>query len=195
MSLVILKHVVLSKSFLFLIIKTKMPPVRRRYVLFRIELDPINENAANFLTNEGEIVNTIRATVKQLHGEFGLGSILLNFYSKRYSPTTRTGVLVVKREAYRFLVSALPMVRTIRDQPVKMLVLKLSGTIRGCLRALQGYHGKAICDAKLKLAGDKGNKPGTHREKISKKNQKKDTTKNLNEITEGFEEIKQSLFN
>lgn len=143
------------------IASTKMPPVRRRYILYRIVLDPADGNAANFSTNEGEIVNTVRAVVKQLHGEFGLGSVLLNFYSKRYNPATRTGVLVVKREAYRFLVSALPLVRTIRDHPVAMSVLKLSGTIRGCLRALQGYHGKAICEAKREIANAKAKIPKT----------------------------------
>ena len=127
-----------------------MPPVKRRYVLFKIEPRLVatttgdSNESTKFNFSEGEIVTTVREVVQHLHGDFGLGSILLNFYSKKYDAVTRTGVLASKRESYKFLLTALPLVRTIRGQEVSISILRLSGTLRGCLRSLQGYHSKMI---------------------------------------------------
>lgn len=119
-----------------------MPPVKRRYILFKIE--PLLSDGTLSNINEGEIVKSVRETVQRLHGDFGLASILLNFYSKKFDNAIRTGVLVAKRESYKFLLTALPLVRSIQGQDVSISILKLSGTLRGSLRSLQGFHGKMI---------------------------------------------------
>jgi len=128
-----------------------MPPVKRRYILFKIE--PLLTDSTEKLApiNEGDIVNAVREVVQRLHGDFGMASILLNFYSKKYHEPTRTGVLVAKRESYKFLLTALPLVRSIRGRDVSMSILKLSGTLRGCLSSLQGFHSKMIQQYKKSL--------------------------------------------
>lgn len=128
-----------------------MPPVKRRYVLFKIEPllnDPTQKELP--IISEGEIVTAVRDSVQRLHGDFGLASLLLNFYSKKFDQTTRTGVLVAKRESYKFLLTSLPLVRSIHGHDVFISILKISGTLRGCLRALQGYHGKMIFQYRYK---------------------------------------------
>ena len=126
-----------------------MPPVKRRYILFKIE--PLLSDGKLNKISEGDIVTTVRESVQRLHGDFGLASILLNFYSKKYDHATRTGVLVAKRESYKFILTTLPVVRSIRGQDVSISILKLSGTLRGCLRSLQGFHGKMIHEYKKSL--------------------------------------------
>lgn len=129
------------------IIKKRMPPVKRRYILFQLE----HHGPGKLSINEGDIVNTIKDTVSKLHGDFGYASILLNFHSKRFDPATRTGVLVAKRGSHQFILTSLAMIRSIKDQNVTIRILKLSGTIRGCLRSLQGYHGKMITEYKKRV--------------------------------------------
>lgn len=151
-----------------------MPPVKRRYILFQIE--PHDPNG-KFSATEGEIVNTVRDLVQKLHGDFGYASILLNFHAKKFDPITRTGVLVAKRGCHQFLLTTLPCVRTIKDQSVTVSIMKLSGTLRGCLRSLQGYHGKMIYQYKKSL----------------KMRKKSPNIPSVEQINEGINKIRDSL--
>lgn len=155
-----------------------MPPVKRRYLLFKI--DPLLRDGKLSNISEGEIVNTLKEAVQRLHGDFGLASILLNFYSKKYDNVTRTGVLVAKRESYKFLLTTLPLVRSINGKDVSISVLKVAGTLRGCLRSLQGYHGKMIYQYKKSV-----------RER--KRFTEKPAINCTQQIDQGFEQIAQSV--
>lgn len=155
-----------------------MPPVKRRYILFKIE--PFIIDSKDKLTiAEGEIVTSVREMVKNLHGDFGLASIQLNFYLKKYDQITRTGVLVVKRESYKFVLTAIPLIRTIRNCNVSISVLKLSGTLRGCLRSLQGYHGKMLHEYKKSIAENNKSKNVYFNHSITSKEQINESFKKL----------------
>lgn len=155
-----------------------MPPVKRRYVLFRVE--PLLAGGSLKNISQGDIVKTVRETVQRLHGDLGLASILLSFHSKEYNHATRTGVLVAKRESYKFLLTALPLIRSIGGQDVSLSILKLTGTLRGSLRSLQGFHGKMIHQYKRSL---KERKQFAERPAIS----------SVEQIDEAFHQIAQSL--
>lgn len=151
-----------------------MPPVKRRYILFQV--DPLDlTDSKSFNIRESEIVNAVRDIVKKIHGDFGLGSII-NFYVKKFDNTTRTGVIVVKRTSYQFITTSLPLLQVIGGKQVRINILKITGTLRGGFRALQGFHGKMIHQYKQKIRS----KEFRHIESSQ-------------QITDGFKSIAESL--
>lgn len=128
-----------------------MPPIHRRYILFKLNIHEENISDDQLNIDAADIVVEVRNNVQTLHGDFGLGSVMLNFHCATFNKDTRTGILVVKREIYHFVITTLPLISSIREHRVSFEILKLSGTIRGCHRSLQGYHGKMIAMYRKKL--------------------------------------------
>ncbi|XP_027205093.2 POP5 ribonuclease P/MRP subunit [Dermatophagoides pteronyssinus] len=158
-----------------------MPPVKRRYILFRIDFIGIDDTIQQQqrprpIIHEGDLIHSVRDMVQKLYGDYGLASILFNFHVKKFDLTTRTGVFAVKRESYKFLITSLPLIQTIKNYSIRFTILKISGTIRGTLRSLQGYHGRMIHNYKQMLAERKHNQQ-----------------QQVQEIEKGYESIVDSL--
>ncbi|KAH7639263.1 RNA-binding protein pop5 [Dermatophagoides farinae] len=163
-----------------------MPPVKRRYILFRIDFLDLDGSSSSSsiksqqkqrpIIHEGDLIHSVRDMIQKLYGDYGLASILFNFHAKKFDITTRTGVFAVKRESYKFLITSLPLIQTIRNYSIRFTILKISGTIRGTLRSLQGYHGRMIHNYKKLLPEN------------SQQQQQQQ-----NEINKGYESIVKSL--
>ncbi|KAF7491092.1 hypothetical protein SSS_01760 [Sarcoptes scabiei] len=122
-----------------------MPPIKRRYILFKLKRFD-HKNDCKF--TEIDILKTVREKISCLFGDVGYSKVFFNFHLKKYDSITCTGVFAIKRDCYRLILTTLPLIETIASNNVRIDILKVTGTLRGCLRALQGYHGKMIANYK-----------------------------------------------
>lgn len=117
-----------------------MPPIKRRYIGFKIDTRNVDSRDDFSAVREGEIVRSVKEAIQKLHGDFGTASIMYSFNLKRFDKPTKTGIFAVKREAYQFLSSAIPIVSQVGKLDASLSILTVSGTIRGCCKRLQGFH-------------------------------------------------------
>ncbi|KAL1425275.1 hypothetical protein MTO96_019422 [Rhipicephalus appendiculatus] len=88
---------------------------------------------------EKDIYACVRNAVRFLHGNFGLGVTKFNLAVKFFNPHTRVFLLRTRRGAHTLTLSALPFVKKIKDEAATLKVLRLTGTIRSCLKYLRKY--------------------------------------------------------
>ncbi len=120
-----------------------MVRVKRRYILF--EIIPNNYKLMDkLLITEKEIIESMRECVERLYGDLGLSSILQTIQLKRFNINTRTGVLSSKRSNHTIITTSLPFIRKVKQIDCIFRTIHISGTIRGCLKALRVHHNKQI---------------------------------------------------
>jgi len=93
---------------------------------------------------ERQLIETIRQTIGTLYGDFGLGSVAKSLQLKRFNDMTRTGLLAVKRCHHTIVLTSLPFIRRVHHLDCILRTIHMSGTIRGCLKALRVHHNKQI---------------------------------------------------
>ncbi|XP_050049540.1 ribonuclease P/MRP protein subunit POP5 [Dermacentor andersoni] len=117
-----------------------MVRLKHRYVLVEILWkDWQNPHILELPVAEKDIYACVRKAVHTLHGDFGLGVTKFNLAIKFFNPHTRVFLLRTRRGAHTLTLSALPFVKKIKDQVATLRVLKLTGTIRSCLKYLKKY--------------------------------------------------------
>ena len=126
-----------------------MVRIKRRYILF--ELMPNNDKLDELSITERDVLEAIRNVIEIMFGDFGLGSVLQSLQLKRFNRMTRTGVLATKRSVHRLVITSLPFVKRIQSTDASFRTIHLSGTIRGCLRALRIHHNKQIVKLRQEL--------------------------------------------
>lgn len=126
-----------------------MVRVKRRYIVF--EVIPNDPKCHRLTLSEKDIIDAIRQSVSQLYGDFGLASVQQTTQLKRFSPATRTGVVATKRVNYGLTLTALPLIRRVRQTDCIFRVIHLSGTIRGGLKGLRRHHNKQIVELKKQM--------------------------------------------
>ena len=126
-----------------------MVRVKRRYILF--EIIPNNNKLDKLGISEKDIIETIKQSVTQLYGDYGLGSVIQSIQLKRYNYMTRTGLLATKRNNCRLSLTAIPFIRRVQHLDCIFRIIHLSGTIRGCLKALRNHHNKQIIKLRNQL--------------------------------------------
>ena len=147
-----------------------MVRVKRRYISF--EIIPNNERLEKLSISERDIIETIKQTVGQLYGDFGFGSVMQTIQLKRFNQITRTGVLATKRNNCRLSLTTLPFIRRVQHLDCIFRIIHLSGTIRGCLKALRIHHNKQINKLRNQL----------------------NSSHKIQNIEKGFKDIESSLF-
>ena len=126
-----------------------MVRVKRRYIVF--ELIPNDPKCHQLSVNEKDIIEAIRQTVSRMFGDFGLASVQQTIQLKRFSLSTRTGVLATKRNNYGLTLTCLPFIRRVRQTDCIFRTIHLSGTIRGSLKGLRRHHNKQIVDLRKQM--------------------------------------------
>ena len=114
-----------------------MVRVKRRYILFELVFG-CKDDSVNFdrSINERHIIQAVRDAVQQLYGDYGLGVISQSLVLKRFNKQTKIGILSCYRHSYRNLFNALLIIQDVLKVKCIFRTHHLSGTIRGCLRAL-----------------------------------------------------------
>ncbi|RWS23498.1 ribonuclease P/MRP protein subunit POP5-like protein [Leptotrombidium deliense] len=114
-----------------------MVRVKRRHVLFKfVTSDPFSE----LPFDEKQVLAAIRSRVHELHGDFGLGSLLMSLHIKKFDKRTHIALISCRREPARILMTSLPLVNKIGPHICTIQMLKFSGTIRSCLKFLTSYY-------------------------------------------------------
>ena len=121
-------------SSLFLHEFQRMPPIKRRYILFTIKSRNVDSQDDLSNIREGDIVRAVKETIQNLHGDFGSGSIIYSFNLKNYDRSKRMGIFASKRETCGFVSTALPIVSKIGKLEVSLSILKITGTLRGSVK-------------------------------------------------------------
>ncbi|GFV91178.1 hypothetical protein TNCV_896991 [Trichonephila clavipes] len=78
-------------------------------------------------------------SVVELHGDFGLASILAGFVVKMFNGYTRMFILRVNRRSQSILSTSLPIVTSVGQVKLAIKTLHLSGTIRCAYKFLINY--------------------------------------------------------
>ena len=81
---------------------------------------------------EPHLVELINATIAKCFGEMGAASINLQFI--RYDLKNAEAVVACEKSMSNQLLTALAFVQTTDGQPISLLAVRVSGTIRGLLR-------------------------------------------------------------
>lgn len=131
-----------------------MVRVKRRYVLFEVLPAEEELNQRQLTINEKEILAAIRDAISMIYGDFGLSSVIKSLHLKRFNPQTRIAIITCKRGPHLMLLSAMPFVRMVAKLRCSLRTLHLSGTIRGCLKALRTIHRREIAKIKSQLNQD-----------------------------------------
>uniref|UniRef100_A0A131XEA8 Ribonuclease P/MRP protein subunit POP5 n=1 Tax=Hyalomma excavatum TaxID=257692 RepID=A0A131XEA8_9ACAR len=117
-----------------------MVRLKHRYILTEILWkDWRNPHICQLPVTEKDMYVCVRKAVHFLHGDFGLGVTKFNLAVKFFNPYTRVFLLRTRRGAHTLTLSALPFVKKIKDEAATLRVLRLTGTIRSCLRYLKKY--------------------------------------------------------
>uniref|UniRef100_G3MNN1 Ribonuclease P/MRP protein subunit POP5 n=1 Tax=Amblyomma maculatum TaxID=34609 RepID=G3MNN1_AMBMU len=117
-----------------------MVRLKHRYVLVEILWkDWQDPHIFELPVTEKDIYACVRKAVHFLHGDFGVGVTKFNLAIKFFNPHTRVFLLRTRRGAHTLTLSALPFVKKIKDEAATLRVLKLTGTIRSCLKYLKKY--------------------------------------------------------
>lgn len=118
-----------------------MVRVKRRYILFELIFES-KDDLVNFekSINERQIVQSIRDSVHQTFGDYGLAAINQSLILKRFNKSTKIGVLGCYRNCYRILFNSLFLIKDILKIRCTFKTHYLSGTIRGCLKALEKMY-------------------------------------------------------
>ncbi|KAH9381170.1 hypothetical protein HPB48_003148 [Haemaphysalis longicornis] len=117
-----------------------MVRLKHRYVLVEILWkDWQNPHIVELPVKEKDIFVCVKRAVHSLHGDFGVGVTKFNLAVKFFNPHTRVFLLRTRRGAHTLTLSALPFVKQIKKEAATFRVLKLSGTIRSCLKYLKKH--------------------------------------------------------
>lgn len=122
-----------------------MVRVKRRYILFEImPSDQRFERQIDLKLSERDIIFAFRQTILMIYGDLGLGSVLKSLHIKKFSSATRIGIVSVQRGQHTLLTSSVAFIKKIKDLNCSIRIVRLSGTIRGCLRFLRVYYKRQI---------------------------------------------------
>lgn len=118
-----------------------MVRVKRRYILFELIFD-CKDDYINFdrSINERQIVQAVRDSIHQLYGDYGLAVINQSLLLKRFNKQTKIGILSCYRHSYKLLFNSLLLIQNILKIKCVFRTHYLSGTIRGCLKALEKMY-------------------------------------------------------
>ncbi|XP_076370040.1 POP5 ribonuclease P/MRP subunit [Tachypleus tridentatus] len=119
-----------------------MVRVKQRYFLVEIIPTASRRHLQTELhpsINERSILRSVRESVEEIHGDFGVGVTQAGFTIKMFNSKTSVFVLRVRRGPHVLVASALSFVRRIGNTSLTLKTLHLSGTIRSCLKFLQQY--------------------------------------------------------
>jgi len=109
-----------------------MVRVKFRYLL--IEVHGTGE------ISQDELFHELRNTVQNLHGDFGFACIRKALRVVYHNQLTRVAIVRVLREQVRVISTALPMIRHIGEQHIRLSAVHIGGTIKQCHRALIKFH-------------------------------------------------------
>jgi RNase P/RNase MRP subunit POP5 len=98
-----------------------MSPMPRRYILVKVVCD-------RKLTNE-QFHEVLNNSTRCYFGEIGLSRIDLKII--RYDAASSTAIVSCEREAKSELESAMAMITRYAETPTSLLVLRVSGTVKG----------------------------------------------------------------
>eukprot|EP00117_Sycon_ciliatum_P021544 scpid78794/ scgid18850/ Ribonuclease P/MRP protein subunit POP5 len=90
------------------------------------------------------MVEELRKAVQCLHGDYGLGCVLRSLHVKYLNVQTNIAIIRISRDYYKLLLSALPLMKKLRDIECSIKVLHLGGTIRSCQRFLIAHNRKYL---------------------------------------------------
>lgn len=103
-----------------------MKKVKRRYLALKIE--------SNEKISSNELMDTIRATVSKLFGEYGASQVYLNLIS--YNEKTKLAVIRTGHTTLRMVRAALASITRTGDKAVAVHILIVSGTIKALRKKL-----------------------------------------------------------
>jgi len=113
-----------------------MVRVKFRYVLFEI-------HGGSDITQD-ELFHKLRDTVQNLHGDFGFACIRKALRVVYHNKLTRVAIVRLLREQLQVVTTALPMIRHIGEQHIRLSTVHIGGTIKQCHRALIKFHRKQL---------------------------------------------------
>ncbi|GFR00070.1 nose resistant to fluoxetine protein 6 [Trichonephila clavata] len=85
-------------------------------------------------------------SVEELHGDFGLASMLPGFTVKMFNRSTRMLILRVRRRVHSVLATSLPMVTSVEKVKLAIKTLHLSGTMRCAYKFVVNYDKEKLCE-------------------------------------------------
>jgi RNase P/RNase MRP subunit POP5 len=96
----------------------------KRYFMVRVLFDK--------QLTEQHLIEAMAASITKLFGEVGMASINLRLV--RYDSERSEAVVVCEKATTNQLLTALTFVREIEGAPISILVVRISGTIKGLLK-------------------------------------------------------------
>lgn len=132
-----------------------MVRVKRRYFTFKFNSEDSKNAALEF--NEYQLLRCLREIVQEIHGDFGLGSLLKSLTVKKLCPETRVAVVSCQRGPHELLSTSIPFVRKVSNLSCSLQVIYLSGTFRSSLKFLMRKYGRENkeLEQQLKKSTDK----------------------------------------
>uniref|UniRef100_A0A8C4JQY5 Ribonuclease P/MRP protein subunit POP5 n=1 Tax=Dromaius novaehollandiae TaxID=8790 RepID=A0A8C4JQY5_DRONO len=121
------------------------PPPPRRYVLCEV----VSEDPRCRQCIEDRAVGlAVREAIARAHGDYGLACCCVSFTVKYLNAYTGTVLLRCRKDFYRLLCSALPLVRQLESRnqryPCYFNTLHVGGTIRTCQKFLIQYNRRQL---------------------------------------------------
>ncbi|GFS65809.1 hypothetical protein TNIN_5891 [Trichonephila inaurata madagascariensis] len=122
-----------------------MVRVKHRYILCEIVTET-HRHFAKLPFVEKTLKEAIIDSVEELHGDFGLASILPGFAVKMFNRSTRMFILRVHRKFQSVLSTSLPIITSVENVKLAIKTLHLSGTIRCAYKFLVNYDKEKLCE-------------------------------------------------
>ncbi|RWS14210.1 protein argonaute-4-like protein [Dinothrombium tinctorium] len=121
--------------------RERMVRIKRRYVLIEICVNDSRFDTRQDLPfGEKQVIAAIRSKIHEIHGDFGLGSVLMSLNCKKFDKITKIVIISCRRDPIQALLTSLPLVTRIGDVFCTLNSLKLTGTLRSCLKSLALYY-------------------------------------------------------
>ena len=117
-----------------------MVRVKRRY--FTLKFNPQDSKNAALEFNEYQLLRCLREVVQDIHGDFGLGSLLKSLTVKKLCPQTKIAVVSCQRGPHELLSTSIPFVHKVSSLSCSLQVIYLSGTFRSSLKFLMRKYGR-----------------------------------------------------
>lgn len=111
-----------------------MVRVKRRYLT--LQFLPDDGKTTRIDMKERDVAFLLKDIVRDVHGEFGVGSIQNSLQVKKFNQETGIAVVSVQRGPHHLITSSIPFVKKVKDLKCSLQVIYLSGTLRASVKFL-----------------------------------------------------------
>ncbi|KAM3611017.1 uncharacterized protein V6R79_012420 [Siganus canaliculatus] len=121
--------------------REEMVRSKSRYLLCEVN---VSDRRDLLLLDDRAVLETVRAAVARIHGDYGVALCSYRFYVKYLNALTGIVFLRFPKRCYRLLWSALPFITSVQSRgqqiPCFLNCLHVGGTIRTCQKFLIQYN-------------------------------------------------------